>query len=231
MRLVGLIGGVSPESTEIYCRLLNRAARARLGGEHSANFVVWHLDYGRMIALYRAEDWRGYASEIVKAGLALKAAGVEALMIGSNTSHLTADALADATALKIIHVVDILADAVRRRDVRAPLLLGTPVTMNGRYYVPAFRQRFGANPVVPTPAEQAEVGRIIFEELCLGVVSAPSKRRLLEIIAAHPEADGVMLACTELSMILAGSDLETPVFDTTELHAAAATAFAFGREA
>lgn len=262
MKRLGLIGGVSPESTEIYVRLLNRSARERLGGEHSANFIVWHLDYGVMIALYRAADWRGYADEIAKAGEGLKRAGAQGLMIGSNTSHLAADTLAERTCLPVIHVLDALSAAMVRAGARRPLLLGTPVTMSGDYYLPALARRYDGDPVVPDAEEQREIGRIILDELCLGVVSDDSRRSLLRIIRAHEEADSVILGCTELSMILSQEDFDHPhpeerpsavlrdaarkraapqdeadgrvskdalfVFDTTALHAAAGSAFAFG---
>jgi aspartate racemase len=228
LKRLGLIGGVSPESTEIYVRLLNRAARARLGGEHSANFIVWHLDYGRMIDLYRAADWTGYAAELVIAAHGLERAGADALMIGSNTSHVGADAAMRAVGIPLVHVIDALAAALTGARVETPLFLGTPFTMSGHFYQPALRARFGGAPVIPSAAEQAEIGRIIFDELCLGFVSDASKAFLLNCVAAHPQADGVILGCTELSMILSPDDCALPVFDTTALHAAAGMAFAFG---
>lgn len=228
MRLVGLIGGVSPESTEIYVRLLNRMARDRLGGERSANFIVWHLDYGRMVDLYRAEDWQGYANEIVRAGVALRSAGADGLMIGSNTSHVAAGTLADATGLPVIHIIDAVAKAIRAQGSTKPLLFGTPVTMSGPYYRRELEKRSGVTALTPDAGDQEELGRVIFDELCVGVVSAASKRRLLDMIAACREADGVILGCTELSMILSAADVAVPVFDTTALHAAAASAFAVG---
>ena len=231
MKLIGLIGGISPESTEIYVRLFNKAARARLGGEHSANFIVWHCDYGRMIALYHARNWAGYEAEIVKAGEALKRAGASALMIGSNTSHITADALARATGVRVIHVVDALVDAMKRAGAKRPLLLGTPVVMaEGSYYRRTLLERFSGHAVVPSADEQRDVGRIIFDELCHGVVAEPSRARLLDIIRAQKDADGVILGCTELSMILGEGDCAAPVFDTTALHAEAGARVAFGEE-
>lgn len=230
MKRIGLIGGVSPESTEIYVRLFNRGARARLGGEHSANFIVWHLDYGVMIELYHRGDWKAYASEIAKAGEALKRAGADALMIGSNTSHVAAEALGQATGLPVIHVLDALSLAMTRAGARKPLLLGTPAVMSGEFYRRALAARYDGEPVIPTADEQREIGRIIFDELCLGVVTEPSRGALRGVIAAHPEADAVILGCTELCLILSQEHTSLPVFDTTALHAAAATAFAFGEE-
>ena len=230
MKRIGLIGGVSPESTEVYVRLFNRAARARLGGEHSANFIVWHLDYGVMIELYHRSDWNAYADEIAKAGAALKSAGADALMIGSNTSHVAAEALGRATGLRVIHVLDALSRAMISAGVKRPLLLGTPAVMSGAFYRPALASRYSGEPVIPTADEQREIGRIIFDELCLGVVTEASRRSLLAIVKAHPEADAVILGCTELCLILSQEMMSLPVVDTTALHAEAGMAFAFGEE-
>lgn len=230
MKRIGLIGGVSPESTEIYVRLFNRAARARLGGEHSANFIVWHLDYGVMIDLYRRRDWPRFIDEIIKAGEGLKRAGADALMIGSNTTHLAADALAEATGMRVIHLLNALAAAMTTARARRPLLIGTPVVMSGEFYRPALALRYNGEPVIPSAGEQREIERIILDELCLGLVTDQSRRSLQAIIAAHPSADGVILGCTELCLILSQGDCALPVFDTTALHAAAGMAFAFGEE-
>ena len=230
MKLLGLIGGISPESTEVYVRLFNRAARARLGGEHSANFVVWHLDYGVMIELYHRGDWKGYADEIVTAGQGLKRAGAAGLMICSNTSHVAAAALGQATGLPVIHVLDALSLAMTKAGVRRPLLLGTPAVMSGEFYRPALAARYDGEPVIPKTDEQREIGRVIFDELCHGVVAEPSRAALLAMVAAHPDADAVILGCTELCLILSQEHVTSPVFDTTALHAQAAMAFAFGEE-
>ncbi len=230
MKRLGLIGGISPESTEIYVRLLNKGARDRRGGEHSAEFICWHLDYGLMIGLYRKRDWPRFTDEVLKAGDGLKRAGAEALMIGSNTTHLAAAALGDATGLRVIHLQDALAGAMKAAGSRRPLLFGTPVVMSGEFYLPALARRYDGDPVIPDAGEQREIERIILDELCFGVVTDKSRDRLLGIVAAHGECDGVILGCTELSMILAQGHCHMPIFDTTELHAEAGLAFAFDEE-
>lgn len=228
MKRIGLIGGVSPESSEIYVRLFNRAARARLGGEHSANFIAWNLDYGVMIDLYRKRDWPRFIDEVVKAGEGLNRAGADALMIGSNTTHLAAHALAEATGMRVIHILDALTAAMNKARVRRPLLLGTAVTMAGEFYRPALKARYDGALVVPAADEQRAIERIILDELCHGVVEDASRSALLGIIAAHGDADGVILGCTELCLILTQDHCKIPVFDTTALHAEAGMRFAFG---
>jgi aspartate racemase len=226
MKLLGLIGGVSPESTVIYYRLLNQAARARLGGEHSANIVLYTLDYGTMIRHYDAGDWPSFIAEVVKGAKHLAAAGVEALVISSNTTHVAAEAAQEATGLPLIHMLDALTDAMNHAGAKKPLLLGTPVVMGGDHYLPALAQRYNGEVLVPTTEEQAEIGRIILDELVKGEVREASRAALLAIIDRHG-ADGVILGCTELCMILSQEHVVLPVFDTTALHAAAVSAYAF----
>ena len=230
MKLLGLIGGISPESTAIYYRLLNAAARERLGAPHSARLLLWSVDFYEIDVLYRAADWRRYRELIAEAGLALKRAGAEALMICSNTSNLAAEATRAATGLPFIHIVDALAAEIERRNVRMPFLLGTPFVMEGAYYRADLKRRFGVETLVPDESDRKEVGRVIFEELARGEVRDSSQQRLLEMIekARDKGADGVILGCTELSLILSQADIDLPVFDTTAIHAAAASAFAFG---
>lgn len=226
MRRLGLIGGVSPESTALYSRLLNEGVRARLGGDHAAEFVLWHLDYGVMIAHYRAAAWPAFTAEVVRAGQALVRAGADALMITSNTTHVAADALAAATGARVIHLLDALAAALRARGVKRPLLLGTPPVMAGPFYRAALRTRFDGEILSPASADQQVIERIILDELCRGVAADASRAQLLSIIAAHDDADGVILGCTELPLILGQADWPRPVFDTTALHAAAGVDFA-----
>ena len=230
MKLIGLIGGVSPESTAIYYRLLNDAARARLGGEHSANIILYALDYGVMIKHYDDRNWPHFIDEVVKGGKHLAAAGVEALAICSNTTHVAADAVADATGLPVIHLLDCLARAMGNAGAKKPLLLGTPVVMGEEHYREELAKRYQGDIVVPDPGEQSTIGRIILDELVNGVVVEQSRKEMLAIVDRHIAmgCDGVILGCTELCMILSQEHSRTPVFDTTGLHAKAVSDFAFG---
>ena len=230
MKLLGLIGGVSPEATAIYYRLLNQAARDRFGPLHSANIMLYALDYGVMIRHYDSRDWPSFNAEVVKGARCLAGAGVEALVITSNTTHVAADAVREATGLPIIHMLDVLADEMRRKGVNRPLLTGTPVVMSGDHYRSALAERFKGDAFVPDPDEQAEIGRIILDELVRGDVRDESRDKYLAIINRWRSegADGVILGCTELCMILNQSHTDLPVLDTTALHAAAAALYAFG---
>lgn len=228
MKTLGLIGGVSPESTAIYYRLLNAAARARLGANHSARLIVWSFDFHAIDAVYAAGDWTRYRGLVVEAGQALKRAGVDALMICSNTTHLAAAAVTAATGLPLIHVVDALAAEIEGRGVRRPLLLGTTFVMTGDFYRNDLKSRFGVETMVPDEADRAEANRIIFEELVRGRIEDRARALYVGIVekARRNGADAVILGCTELSLLLAEADVDLPLFDTTRIHAAAASAFA-----
>ena len=229
MKLIGLIGGVSPESTAIYYRLLNQAAQARLGGEHSANLLLYALDYGVMIKHYDDRNWPCFIDEVVKGGKHLAAAGVDALFICSNTTHVAADAVAEATGLPVIHLLDCLARAMDEARVKKPLLLGTPVVMGEDQYRNELAKRYDGDVLTPDNEEQAVIGRIILDELVNGKVLEASRGELIRIIDRYAAsgAEGVILGCTELCMILSQDHHTLPVFDTTGLHAAAASKFAF----
>ena len=232
MKLLGLIGGVSPESTAIYYRLLNDAARARLGGDHSQRMIISSFDFSVMHDLYRDADWGGYIKAIVEAGERLKAASVDALMICSNTSGMATADLRAATGLPVIDLIDALATALKAADVKQPLLLGTPFTMEGDFYRPALMERHGQETLIPGPEDRETISRVILDELVNGVVRDASRHAYLDIIdrGRSADADGVILGCTEICMLISQSDLDLPVFDTTAIHAAAASAFAFDKD-
>ena len=223
MSLIGLIGGVSPEATKIYYELLNGYARKRLGGQHSARVLFYMLDYGVMIGHYHDQNWDAFTAEVVKGALAMKASGAEAIAITSGTTHVAADAVAEATGLPVIHMLDSLKDAMMARGVARPLLLGTPWVMSGEYFQPALAERYPGLPIVPGPEDRNLVGHVIFNELVNGVVKDGSRAMMAAMVERYRRqgADGVILGCTELCMILDQADCDVPVFSTTHIHAEA----------
>ncbi|MEL6371920.1 MAG: amino acid racemase [Pseudomonadota bacterium] len=229
MKRIGLIGGVSPESTVIYYELLNKMARQEFGGQTSFKAQIFALDYGEMIGHYQAEDWPAFIRQVVRAGSVLKAGGADALAICSNTTHLASDDLARETGLPVIHMLDALATEMDRVGARAPLLLGTPVVMAGPFYRPALANRYEGEIHVPDEWAQNAIARIILNELVNGRVEDRSRDELISIIdrACAYGADSVILGCTELCMILSQGHIEIPLFDTTFIHARAIAAFAF----
>jgi len=214
----------------IYYRLLNEAAKARLGGDHSQRQVVWSFDFHAMHDIYRAQDWDLFKRTVAGAGRALKAAGVDAIVICSNTVGMAADDVAEAARLPVINLMDALARAMAEAGAKKPLLLGTPVVMEGDFYRPALRAQYGVETLIPSAQDREIVRRVIFDELVNGVVLDQSRRAYVDVIQRGVDAgaDSVILGCTEIGMLISGEDAAIPAFDTTLIHAAAASAFAFG---
>lgn len=229
MKRIGLIGGVSPESTVVYYRLLNAAARRAYGGETSADIIIHSLNYGRMYAYYKASDWPAFKSTVVAAGRGLQAAGADVLAISSNTTNMAADDLAAAVGVPVVFLLETLRDALRAQGVERPLLLGTPVVMEGDFYRPTLRDRFGVETLVPDADDRAVVNRIIFDELVEGVVSDKSRQDYVDVIERNKArgADSVIFGCTEIGMLLEQRHVDLPAFDTTLIHTEALAQFAF----
>jgi aspartate racemase len=232
VRTLGLIGGMSWESTALYYRHLNELAREHLGGLHSAKLLLWSFDFAEVAEHQHAGDWEGATALMIEAARRLRAGGAEALVICTNTMHLMADAVEQASGLPVLHIADATAEAVKQAGCRRPLLLATRFTMEQPFYIERLRERHGIDAVVPGQADRAVVHRIIYDELCRGAVLPESKAAYLAVIERAQQqegADSVILGCTEITMLIEGSDVDTPVFDTTRLHAESAMAFAVDR--
>ncbi|MFC5526796.1 aspartate/glutamate racemase family protein [Rhodanobacter ginsengisoli] len=227
MKTIGLIGGMSWESTASYYRLINQAVKARLGGLHSASLLLHSVDFAGIEQLQRAGDWDTAGAQLAQAARGLQAAGAGALLICANTMHKVAPAIESAVQIPLLHVVDATAAAVRRAGVRRVGLLGTRFTMEQPFYVERLRQQ-GLDVLLPDADGRAMVHRVIYEELCQGLVLAGSRddyRRVMAALVAQG-AEGIILGCTELALLLDAGDAAVPLFDTTELHAQAAVDWA-----
>jgi aspartate racemase len=228
MRAIGLLGGMSWESTAIYYRLLNERVRERLGGLHSARIIMESVDFAEIEALQRAARWDDAGARLAAAARRLEAAGAECLLICANTMHKVAPAVGEAIGVPLIHIVDATAAALRAHGSRRPLLLATRYVMEQDFYKGRLATRFGIEPIVPEEADRAAVHAVIFDELCRGIVRPDSKARYLAIAArAQGEgADGIIFGCTEIGMLLSQADFAVPVFDSAAVHADAAVDFA-----
>ncbi len=227
MKTIGLIGGMSWESTASYYRLINQAVKARLGGLHSASLVLHSVDFAAIEQLQRAGDWDTAGARLAQAARGLQLAGAGALLICANTMHKVAPAIESAVQIPLLHVVDATAAAVRQAGVRRVGLLGTRFTMEQPFYVERLQQQ-GLEVLLPDPDDRAMVHRVIYEELCQGRVLADSRddyRRVMEALVAQG-AEGIILGCTELALLVDAGDTAVPLFDTTELHAQAAVDWA-----
>ena len=214
---------MSCESTALYYNRLNAEARRRLGGLHSAECVIWSVDFDRIERLQAVGDWDRAGAELARIAVALEHAGAELLIIASNTMHKVADTVRHATRIPLIHIAEATAAAILRAGHRRPGLMATAYTMEQEFYVGALRTA-GLAPVIPEAADRAETHRIIYDELCQGVVRDDS-RAAYEAIAARligRGADCLILGCTEIGMLLGADNVSAPVFDTTLIHADAA---------
>jgi aspartate racemase len=223
MRLLGLLGGMSWTSTETYYRLLNTGVTDRLGGLHSARIVLHSVDFDEIAARQHAGDWDGTAEILGAAASGLAAAGAEGLLLATNTMHKVADAVEEASGLEVLHIADATAAAVQAQGLTRVGLIATAFTMEDTFYVDRLA-RHGLEVVVPDPAGRAEVHRIIYDELVRDVVRPESRERYRRVMAdlVADGAEGMVLGCTEVGLLVGPDDTTVPTFDTCRLHAAAA---------
>jgi len=225
MRTVGLLGGMSAESTTLYYQAMNRLVRERLGGLHSIQLLMWSVDFAPIARMQADGEWQGAGEVLAKAAAKLELAGAEAIMIGANTMHLVAEQVQAAVSVPLIHIADATADAVKAAGCSRPLLLATRFTMEKPFY----RERLKAQGVeasIPSDAERERLHAIIYDELCQGVISPASKTEVLAMIARASGADCVIFGCTEVGLLLSPDDLDRPVIDTALVHAQAGVDFA-----
>ncbi|WP_282792629.1 aspartate/glutamate racemase family protein [Streptomyces sp. CC224B] len=223
MRTIGLLGGMSWESTAEYYRSVNELTRDQLGGLHSARCVVYSVDFAGIERLQAEGRWEEAGRVLAAAARSLEAAGAELLLICTNTMHKVADQVQAATSVPLLHLADATADAVRAAGVRRVALLGTAFTMEQDFYRGRLQRR-GLDVLVPDAADRELVHRVIYEELCRGVVRDASRAAYRDVIARLVDAgaEGVVLGCTEIELLIGPEDSPVAVFPTARLHAEAA---------
>jgi len=228
MRLLGLLGGMSWESTAVYYRLINEMVSKQLGGLHSAKLLVHSVDFAEIAELQRAGDWEHAGAVLAEAAMTLERAGADAIVLCTNTMHHVASRIERDLEIPLIHIVDPTADALSTAGVRRVGLVGTRFTMELPFWRERLAERAGIELCVPSASDRETVHRIIYEELCVGRIEASSRARYVEIIdrLASNGAQAVVLGCTEIGLLISARDSPLPVFDTTTLHARAAVHFA-----
>lgn len=226
-RIIGLIGGMSWESTATYYREINELTRERRGGLASADILLRSVNFDEIVTLQKAGDWTAAEARLAEAGCGLVSAGAGCLLICTNTMHLVAEGVARRAGVPLIHIVDVVGLALARQGVRKPLLLATRYTMEQGFWRERLLRKFALDVLVPEEKDRGLVHDVIFDELCLGVVREESRRRYIEIIEAAKArgADSVILGCTEIGLLIGPADTDIPVFDSTKLHARAAADF------
>jgi aspartate racemase len=223
MRIIGLLGGMSWESSAEYYRIVNEQVRERLGGLHSAHCLLYSVDFAEIERLQVAGQWDEAGQRLLAAATALQEAGAEVLVLCTNTMHKVVDVLIEGLDIPVLHLADTTADAVRAAGLDRVGLLGTAFTMEQDFYTGRLAEQ-GLDVLVPEADERADVHRIIYEELVVGIVTEPSRQRYREVIDALVArgAQGVILGCTEIELLVGPADSPVPVFPTTRLHAVAA---------
>jgi aspartate racemase len=224
VKTIGLIGGMSWQSTAHYYALLNRLVHERLGGHHSAKILLYSIDFAELSRRQFAAEWDEAGEIVVDAAQRLERGGADFLLICANTMHISAPAVEMAVRIPLLHIADATAERILIRGIRTVGLLGTAFTMEREFYTDRLREKFGLRVMVPDAAQRQVLQDVIFKELVVGVVKPESKQRLREIISTLQQrgAEGIILGCTELMMIVDESDSALPLFDTTTIHSEAA---------
>jgi aspartate racemase len=230
VRTLGLIGGMTWHSTVDYYRLINAGVQARLGGSHSANLLLLSLDFEPVEDMQRRGDWVALGRIMAGAARSLEAAGAEALVVCANTMHRLADDITTAVKIPLIHIADAAALVITRKGLATVGLLGTRYTMELDFYRGRLEKEHGLKVLIPEEPGRTIVHDVIYNELAHGSVLEASRRAYVAVIEdlKRRGAEGVILGCTEIPLLIKASDSPIPVFDTTALHAAAAVEFALG---
>ncbi|WP_029044526.1 aspartate/glutamate racemase family protein [Cupriavidus sp. amp6] len=228
MKTIGLIGGMSWESSAEYYRLINQEMKARLGGHNNARSLMATVCFEEIKALQHAEQWDQLGQLMQQAARQVEAGGADFVLLCTNTMHRVAPAIESVLNVPFIHIVDPTAQALRQAGIRRVGLLGTRFTMEQHFYRGRMRELHGIDVVVPEQADRDRVHDVIYEELCHGIVRDEARAEYQRIVAALAAggAEGVILGCTEITLLLGQGDVALPVFDTTALHAQAAVTLA-----
>lgn len=229
MKTLGIIGGMSPESTVLYYQKINRLVNQAKGGNHSAPMVMASVDFEEIVQLQKSGQWQKAGELLALAASKLEQIGAEGILLATNTMHKNAAAIEAAIKVPFLHILDAAAEAVKARGISTVGVLGTAFTMQDAFYRDGLAER-GLAAVMPDAEAQKEVHRIIFEELCMGKMLPQSRAFYLETVQSLAEqgAEGVILGCTEIGLLIQHGDHTLPFFDTAMLHAEAAARFVLG---
>lgn len=228
MKTIGLLGGMSWESTLGYYRAINEGVKEALGGLHSAKIAMYSVDFDEIEKLQHRGDWHTTATILTDAAQRIQAAGADVLLICTNTMHKVAPQIENAIEIPLLHIADATAQVLVNNGIKTVGLLGTAFTMEQDFYNVRLREKYGLTVLTPNKQERAIVHNIIYKELCLGKLTATAKLAYLRIIASLGEsgAEAVILGCTEIGMLVNQSDTQVPLLDTTLIHAQKAVEYA-----
>ena len=228
MRTIGLLGGMTSESSAEYYKLINTFVREELGGNHSAKSVMVSVDFGEMEPLMEAGEWEKLKSELTETARQIESGGADFLVICTNTIHKFADHIQNSLSIPLLNIIDATAEKIKERGFKTIGLLGTRFTMQEDFYKNRLLEKHGISSVIPNEVDRKTIHNVIMEELSIGVVSNSSRNKYLEIIKKLSEkgAEGIILGCTEIPLLVKSDDSDIPLFDTTTIHARAAVDYA-----
>jgi aspartate racemase len=229
-RTIGLLGGMSWESTETYYRLLNEGIKSELGGLHSAKVLLHSFDFAEIEAMQMTGDWSKSGEVMANAAKGLEQAGAEVTLICTNTMHKLADQVTSATNIPLLHIADATAEAIKAKGFKKVALLGSRFTMEQDFYKGRLQNKHGIDVIAPEGAAADTIHNVIYDELCLGKITAESRDAYVQIIEDlnTKGAEAVILGCTEIGLLVDEGDTKVPLLDTTKIHAEAAVKFAIG---
>jgi aspartate racemase len=233
MKVLGLIGGLTWEATSTYYSAINHRVRAALGGHHSARCTIYSFDLHDIVARQLIGEWAQAEKLMIIAAESLKRAGVDAIVICTNTMHKASEAVESAAGVPVLHIADATAERIKAKGMVKIGLLGTLFTMEEDFYKERLIQNHGLEVILPSVEQRQSVHRIIYDELCQGIVSETSRKEYVEIIESMQKegAQGMILGCTEIGLLIGQKDVELPLFDTTVIHAEWAADWALKGEA
>jgi aspartate racemase len=228
MKRLGLIGGMSWESTAEYYRIINQEVSRKLGGSHSCDCYVYSFDFNKIDKLQHENKWEELANLLTKAAVSLEAAGAEIILLCTNTMHLLSDSIEKRISIPLLHIVDVVGEEITKKKLHIVGLLGTKFTMEKDFYKKRLFQSFGIEVIVPKPGERDFIHEVIYHELVQGQISGKSREQFIAIVdrLGASGAEGVILGCTEIPLIISQEDCTIPLFDTTSIHATAAVRMA-----
>ncbi len=228
MKTIGLLGGMSWESSLEYYRIINEEIKRILGGAHSAKSIMYSFNFEEIEDLQHSGKWDILKDEMIFQADNLKKAGADFIVICTNTMHIFADDIERETGLKVIHIADSTARAIKEKSINKVALLGTKFTMEGTFYRDVLKERHGIETIIPEDKDRDRIHEIIYRELVLGIINDNSRREYIDIInrLANRGAEGIVLGCTEIPLLIKQEDVDIPVFDTTEIHSKAAARYA-----
>ena len=228
MKVIGLIGGMSWESTAEYYRIINETVKERLGGHHSAKILLYSVNFGELVELQRAGRWAEATEFICEAARRVELGGADCILICTNTMHKMAAEVQRAVVIPLLHIADATAMEIKKKGMARVALLGTKYTMEEEFYKGRLRVKYGFEVLIPPEEDRSIINQIIYDELCLGKIEDESKKHFVRIINNLKErgGEGVILGCTEISLLIKEKDSSLELFDTTTIHARAAVDFA-----